>query len=238
MELTRKGFLTLAGGAALALTGYGYTVATTANAATTDAPISQAAPADVEIVDAGYYFDKAGNGHYAVLVKNDNAGSAATGVSLSVTALGSDGQAVSAERATQKLLLPLGTSAVCGTIAQTEDASSLAFKVHNAAGQWTKTDTTQAEFEQVVYARDLDESVDALGFTAVSGELANDSAETLAAPDVNVVFRDADGTVLGGASTTLQNVPAGSTAHFAISHIANVPDHATVEAYVNCSVNA
>ena len=238
MELTRRNFLTLAGGAAIAAAGLGRVATTRANAETADGASAKGAQAAVEIAESGYYFDEAGNGHYAILLKNDSANQAAVGVPLSVSVLGSDGQVVSAERAHQKLLLPMGTSAVCGSIAQVDEANLLEFKVLNAASQWEDTDKTQADYDQTVHAGNLEESTDALGLTTVTGEVVNDSADTLSAPDVDVVFRDVDGTILGGASTTLENVPSGTTARFEIGNIPNVPEHASLEAYVNSIVNA
>lgn len=191
-------------------------------------------PSNLEIVESGYWIGEYGNTHYALIVENPNAGWGAGNVQIHVIGKDAEGNTVKSETAYLNAIFASGKAAVCGTSYFDEGVKTVEFQLVNSKNMWEKTDITQAEFDEKLHADSVNESTDSLGDTTVSGDVTNDLTAEISSSSVNVLFRGEDGSLLGGASTYLNTLPAGSTAPYTVSLLSAAPAHASVEAYIDC----
>lgn len=238
MSLTRREFVFVTGTALLGLSGCtGQTQEMGSNQvnepATTDA-VSEAEPIDLEVVESGFYFDSYGSAHFAAIVSNPNSSWAAENIHVTVAARDSDGNVVDTLDDYITLMFPDGQTAICGDMGAPESTASLEVTTSVSSSGWTKQDITQKDFYDQLPITNITESIDEWGETTVAGEIANNTEGAFSGTRIQVVFRNADGGIVGGAYTYVNGeLAAGSTAPFSTLS-QEVPEHASVEAYVDC----
>lgn len=238
MSLTRREFVFVTGTALLGLSGCtGQTQEMGSNQvnepATTDA-VSEAEPIDLEVVESGFYFDSYGSAHFAAIVSNPNSSWAAENIHVTVAARDSDGNVVDTLEDYITLMFPDGQTAICGDMGAPESTASLEVTTSVSSSGWTKQDITQKDFYDQLPITNITESIDEWGETTVAGEIANNTEGAFSGTRIQVVFRNADGGIVGGAYTYVNGeLAAGSTAPFSTLS-QEVPEHASVEAYVDC----
>lgn len=201
--------------------------------ATTDA-VTENEPLDLEVVESGFYFDSYGSAHFAAIVSNPNSTWAAENIRVTVAARDADGNVIDTLDDSITLMFPDGQTAICGDMGAPEGTSSLDVTVSVGSNGWTQQDITQKDFYDQLPITNITESVDEWGETTVAGEVANNTEGAFSGTRVQVVFSNADGGIVGGTYTYINGeLAAGSTAPFStISQ--EVPEHASVEAYVDC----
>ena len=201
--------------------------------ATTDSA-SEAEPLELEVVESGFYFDSYGSAHFAAIVSNPNSTWAAENIRVTVAARDADGNVVDTLDDSITLMFPDGQTAICGNMGAPESTASLDVTASVNSSGWTKQDITQKEFYDQLPITNITESVDERGETTVAGEIANNTKGAVSGTRVQVLFRNSDGGIVGGTYTYINGeLAAGSTAPFStVSQ--EVPEHASVEAYVDC----
>lgn len=238
MRLTRRGFVFMASAALLGLAGCsGQTQENGSNQvnepATTDAA-TENEPLDLEVVESGFYFDSYGTAHFAAIVSNPNSTWAAENIRVTVAARDADGNVVDTLDDSITLMFPDGQTAICGDMGAPESTASLEVTASVSSSGWTKQDITQKDFYDQLPITNITESIDEWGETTVAGEIANNTEGAFSGTRIQVVFRNADGGIVGGAYTYVNGeLAAGSTAPFSTLS-QEVPEHASVEAYVDC----
>lgn len=189
---------------------------------------------DLEITESGFYVDEFGYAHYAAIVANENMDRGAQMVNVKVTSKDADGKILGSSDAYLTALFANGKTAVCGSTIDGKSPASVEFQVVPASNMWQDGTTQQAEFDKAFFVQNVNETVDDFGYTTVAGEIENTGTGGFSGTTVNAVFRAADGTIVGGAMTSISSVPAGTTVPFSIDYIQNVPEHATVDVFVDC----
>lgn len=238
MRLTRRGFVVMASAALLSLAGCsGQTQEEGSNQvnepATTDA-VTENEPLELEVVESGFYFDSYGTAHFAAIVSNPNSSWAAENIRVTVAARDAEGNVVDTLDDSITLMFPDGQTAICGDMGAPESTESLEVKASVNSSGWTKQDITQKDFYDQLPITNITESIDEWGETTVAGEIANNTEGAFSGTRVQVVFRNADGSIVGGAYTYVNGeLASGSTAPFSTLS-QEVPEHASVEAYVDC----
>lgn len=238
MRLTRRGFVVMASAALLGLAGCsGQTREDGSNQvnepATTDS-VTENEPLDLEVVESGFYFDSYGTAHFAAIVSNPNSSWAAENIRVTVAARDADGNVVDTLGDSITLMFPDGQTAICGDMGVPESTESLEVTTSVNSSGWTKQDITQKDFYDQLPIKNITETVDEWGETTVAGEIANNTEGAFSGTRVQVVFRSADGGIVGGAYTYVNGeLSSGSTAPFSTLS-QEVPEHASVEAYVDC----
>lgn len=201
--------------------------------ATTDA-VTENEPLELEVVESGFYFDSYGTAHFAAIVSNPNSSWAAENIRVTVAARDAEGNVVDTLDDSITLMFPDGQTAICGDMGAPESTESLEVKASVNSSGWTKQDITQKDFYDQLPITNITESIDEWGETTVAGEIANNTEGAFSGTRVQVVFRNADGSIVGGAYTYVNGeLASGSTAPFSTLS-QEVPEHASVEAYVDC----
>lgn len=231
-----KKIITMAAAGALALS--------LAGCAQQAEPIAQNDPPSTEakqnerqplsVAETGYFMDEFGSAHYAVIIENENMDAAAELVNMKITSKDADGKIIGSEDAYLTLLFANGKTALCGTTYSAQNAATLEFQIVESPNMWQHETMQQAEFDEAFYVQNINESTGEYGDTTVAGEIVNTGSAGFSAASINAVFRDANGAIVGGATTTISSVPADSTVPFSIDYIPNVPEHAKVDVYVDC----
>ena len=232
MRLTRRGFVVMASAALLGLAGCsGETQEEDSNQvnepATTDAA-TENEPLELEVVESGFYFDSYGTAHFAAIVSNPNSSWAAENIRVTVAARDAEGNVVDTLDDSITLMFPDGQTAICGDMGAPESTESLEVKASVNSSGWTKQDITQKDFYDQLPITNITESVDEWGETTVAGEIANNTEGAFSGTRIQVVFRNADGSIVGGAYTYVNGeLASGSTAPFSTLS-QEVPEHASV----------
>lgn len=190
-------------------------------------------PEDLQITEYGYWFDEYGSGHYAVIIENPNLGWAAERINVNISGKDSDGNLVGTDSDTLTLLFGNGKTALCGRTF-IDNAESLEFQIINSKSMWSQEDLQQAEFDQVLYAENINVTEGSFGSTTVSGEAVNLMDTELSLASTNVVFRASDGSIVGGASNYTDTLTAESSMPFSVDILDEIPPYETVEVYLDC----
>lgn len=238
MIMTRRYFLAIAGLSLAALAGCSSSDQPSGSNEVNEPAVAEvdqeAEPKDLEVVETGFYFDSYGTAHFASIVSNPNSTWAAENIQVTVAARDADGNVLDTLNDFITLMFPDGQTAICGDMAATEGASALDVSLSVNSNGWTKQDITQKDFYDQLPITNINESTDERGQTTVAGEVANNTEGTFSGTRIQVVFRNADGGIVGGAYTYVNgDLTAGSTAPFSTLS-QEVPGHASVEAYVDC----
>lgn len=238
MIMTRRHFLAIAGLSLAALAGCSSSDQPSGSNEVNEPAVAEvdqeAEPKDLEVVETGFYFDSYGTAHFASIVSNPNSTWAAENIQVTVAARDADGNVLDTLNDFITLMFPDGQTAICGDMAAPEGASALDVSLSVNSNGWTKQDITQKDFYDQLPITNINESTDERGQTTVAGEVANNTEGTFSGTRIQVVFRNADGGIVGGAYTYVNgDLTAGSTAPFSTLS-QEVPEHASVEAYVDC----
>lgn len=238
MIMTRRYFLAIAGLSLAALAGCSSSDQPSGSNEVNEPAVAEvdqeAEPKDLEVVETGFYFDSYGTAHFASIVSNPNSTWAAENIQVTVAARDVDGNVLDTLNDFITLMFPDGRTAICGDMAAPEGASALDVSLSVNSNGWTKQDITQNDFYDQLPITNINESTDERGQTTVAGEVANNTEGTFSGTRIQVVFRNADGGIVGGAYTYVNgDLTAGSTAPFSTLS-QEVPEHASVEAYVDC----
>lgn len=189
---------------------------------------------NLEVAESGYWVDKEwGKANYAIVVNNPNMGWAVEGAEISITGKDADGNVVGNETTYLTLLYSNGKTAVCGSTYM-EGIETLDFEVIVPQRAWIEEPMQQAEFEELFYAEGINETTDEYESTTVAGTAVNKMALELSLASANVVFRDADGGILGGAQGYIDTIAPESTGAFSVDYIDGVPEHSSTEVYLDC----
>lgn len=240
MIMTRRYFLAIAGLSVAALAGCSSSDQPSGSNEVNEPAVSEveqeAEPKDLEVVETGFYFDSYGTAHFASIVSNPNSTWAAENIQVTVAARDADGNVLDTLNDFITLMFPDGQTAICGDMAAPEGTSALDVSLSVNSNDWTKQDITQKDFYDQLPITNINESTDEWGQTTVAGEVANNTDGTFSGTRIQVVFRNADGGIVGGAYTYVNgDLTAGSTAPFSTLS-QEVPEHASVEAYVDCGL--
>lgn len=183
----------------------------------------------LEIESSGYYFDKSGYAHYAVVVNNPNMGKAASSAKVNITGKDKDGKIVGSDTEYITALYANGKTAIAWQTSFT-GAKTLEFQVPDASDMWVDNDTQMADYDSKLHADNVNESNQGYGSYKVSGEVTNSSEYEFGGSPVVAVLKDSDGNVLGG-DTTYVDLSPNSTTPFSIDFL-DMPKHASVDIYV------
>ena len=201
--------------------------------ATADAQ-AEAEPEPLTVKESGYYIDEYGYGHYAVIVENPNMSWAASGITLSITSKDASGNIVGSSKDTATVLFANGTTAFCGTTFDSVAPATLEFQVSVTSNGWSHEDLSMSDFAARLPIEGLNEVTGSYGQTTFAGQATNTGDGTFLLPQVNIVLRDANGSIVGGYATYLDgDFTAGATLPFSTTE-SNVPAHASIEAYLDC----
>lgn len=238
MTITRRSFVALAGITALTLGGCSGSGQPNGSNEVNEPAVAEveqeAEPKDLEVAETGFYFDSYGTAHFASIVSNPNSTWAAENIQVTVAARDADGNVLDTLNDFITLMFPDGQTAICGDVAAPEGTSALDVSLSVNSNGWTKQDITQKDFYDQLPITNINESADEWGQTTVAGEIANNTEGTFSGTRIQVVFRNADGSIVGGAYTYVNgDLTAGSTAPFSTTS-QEVPEHTSVEAYVDC----
>lgn len=238
MIMTRRYFLAIAGLSVAALAGCSSSDQPSGSNEVNEPAVAEvdqeAEPKDLEVVETGFYLDSYGTAHFASIVNNPNSTLAAENIQVTVAARDVDGNVLDTLNDFITLMFPDGQTAICGDMAAPEGTSALDVSLSVNSNGWTKQDITQKDFYDQLPITNINESTDEWGQTTVAGEIANNTEGTFSGTRIQVVFRNADGGIVGGAYTYVNgDLTAGSTAPFSTTS-QEVPEHTSVEAYVDC----
>lgn len=238
MIMTRRYFLAIAGLSVAALAGCSSSDQPSGSNEVNEPAVTEVEqetePKDLDVVETGFYFDSYGTAHFASIVSNPNSTWAAENIQVTVAARDADGNVLDTLNDFITLMFPDGQTAICGDMAAPEGTSALDVSLSVNSNGWTKQDITQKDFYDQLPITNINESADEWGQTTVAGEIANNTEGTFSGTRIQVVFRNADGGIVGGAYTYVNgDLTAGSTAPFSTPS-QEVPEHASVEAYVDC----
>ncbi len=201
--------------------------------ASTEAAVQQSEePEPLEVAESGYYYDDYGMWYFAAIIDNPNMGWAAQNIQLSVSAKDADGKIVGTQDCYLTLLFANGSNAVCGAISA-EGAESLEFQIVENSNMWVQEETQQAEYDESIYVQNVNETVDDYGYTTVAGEAVSEATGAFVGASANIVFRDAEGKIVGGNVAYISDLPAGSTVPFSVDYMSNVPEHDKTEVHIN-----
>lgn len=213
-------------------------------------PIDQQAPASAEssvdeqpkqeerqelsLAESGYWVDSEyGRVNYAVIVENPNMGWAVENAEIVITGKDASGNIVGSTTDYLTLLYANGKTAVCGST-YFDGVEEVEFDIVCPKNSWVQEEMQQAEFNELLYAEEINETTDEWGDTTVAGVTVNKAPLELSLATANVVFRASDGSIVGGEEGYLDTIAPESTKPFSVDYIANVPGHDSVEVYLDC----
>lgn len=193
-------------------------------------------PSPLTVSESGYYFDSSGYAHFAAIIENPNKTWAAENISVAVAARDADGNVVDTLNDFVTLMFADGKAAICGDMAAPETTTELEFTASVQQSKWSKEATTQKDFFDQMPVVGLNESTDEWGYTTVAGEVENNTSGTFSGTRLQIVFRDANGSIVGGAYTyVMGDFTPEMSAPFSVN-VKDVPEHASVEVYVDCGL--
>lgn len=192
-------------------------------------------PADkrvsLEITDSGYSFDDY-SGDFGFIIKNANQGWAAENVQVIVTGKDDSGAIVGTYDEYITLLLANGSNGYAGEF-PFEGATTLEFQVVDNPNMWTQETLQQAELDEALFAQNINEIWDSYGYLTIAGEVVNNMEQAFSGTQVSAIYYDADGKIVGGDMTYLNNLPAETTLPFSI-YGGKATEHASVKVFVDC----
>jgi len=167
---------------------------------------------------------------YAVVIQNPNPTPVPTFVNVSITFLDAEGTALTTETQTITGMLPESETAVAGDALEAGGATAMEVQVSNLNGLPSRIrssldETGQYEYERVQTAREESGEIHTTG--AVRSRF---QSEQINVP-IHVVYYDASGEVVGGAVTSVDNVPPGGQVAFEANTSVNVPDIAETRVF-------
>lgn len=184
----------------------------------------------LEIIESGYWVDRLGSQHFAVIVDNPNSDWAAQFAEVTIKGVDADGATVGTSSAFASLIFPEGKVAVCGT-AVIEGAEDLEFSVNAADHNWTSDvdGVTQKDWDALLYVDSVNETAGEHNNVVIAGDVINGTDSEMGTVFVNLVLRDDSGSIVGGEQAVISTLSPQSEAPFSCN-ISYPPDYATVDA--------
>jgi hypothetical protein len=185
------------------------------------APIPSADPVPIEVVDLGFTIipdDASGSVAYAAVLRNPNTEWALQRAEVLVDLLGSDGAFIAGADVVLTLL-PGQTSAIVGQVSGAAEAATLDVRPsEDLTGFVPRADTAET-FDAV----DVLTRQSGTGWLT-TGTLVSRFATTQSFVEVIAVNRDANGSLLSGATVGVEVIEPGATVTFEV--LDSVPHHA------------
>lgn len=234
-RVSRRAFLALSGFALAGLAGCSQDEEPSKqNEPATAEATEEAEPSPLEVSECGFYTDEYGTVHYAAIVTNPNMDWSAERISTTASALDEGGNVIDTANDSITLMFENGKTAISGTMMPNAVPASISVQVSVGSNGWSKQDVTMDEFYSNLYVDGLNESVSEYGTTTFAGTVVNNLDGSFSLTRINIVIRDAAGAIVGGAFTYVNGeLAAGATAPFS-ADARGVPEHASIEAYVDC----
>lgn len=167
---------------------------------------------------------------YAVIVDNPNEGTwIASDVQLNITFRSADGQIVKSESESISAVLPGQRAAIAQD--SVDFGGATAMEVQARVGSWEETEDDPGDFT-VTQATTVPKEFGGLRTTAeVASTFENDFTDVFAV----AVYRDQGGTILGGAFTFVDFIPAGGSIGVEVSSFGDIAGVATTDVILSLS---
>lgn len=196
---------------------------------------NESKPQDLKIIESGYALDQYGAYNYAVVVENPNKTWAAENIDFSVIAKDENGEVIDTKNDTIVLMFADGKTATSGSFYPAKTPASIEFAVSVPSSKWTQEETTMDEFYENLKVEGLNATKNAYGATTFAGEIVNNTEGAFSLTRINIVLRNAEGSIVGGYFTYANSdVTSNSRQAFSITSIGPAPEYETMEAYVDC----
>jgi hypothetical protein len=200
------------------------------NASSSSGTVSGGRPVELEIEEKGATFKDDGDGDYefsiGVKINNPNAGHIAKNVTVKIIIEDSNGRVVRSETERIDYIDP-GSSFFFGEEYRIDRGSPDSFKV------LISTDSFEPLSKRIMDGLDLENfSIDTgrWGGCTISGNITNNYNKKIRYATIHLVPKDANGKIMGGASTTVHDLFPNQTDGFECSFSVNV-DHAKTVSY-------
>lgn len=231
MNITRRGFLAVAGAAVATLAGCSSGEPKGSAGAQSEGAggmVANREPVALEIVESGYSVSESGFVMYGIAIKNPNEGFEAQYVTFNITGKADDGSIVFNDEQTTYVIFPgetthYGFQAGNGTAPATVEFSL-------SEPQWVESSSLESDVFTISNVSEVDNGY---GNTSFTGELtanAEINSEMFRQVAITVITRDETGAINYG-YTTFSDIPSKDQATpFELSGY-NVPAHASYELY-------
>lgn len=195
----------------------------------------EAKPQELQTAESGFWVDDYSVAHYAAIIENPNQSWAAEHIPVTITARDAGGNVLNTINDSITLMFPAGKTAISGDVKAPSGTATLDVVAKANSQGWTKCeDVSQKSFYDLLPITGINETTGDFGAVTVAGEVSNNTEGTFSLARVNIVWRDAGGVIVGGCYTYLNGeFSAGATQPFSAIE-QGVPEHATVEAYLDC----
>jgi hypothetical protein len=183
----------------------------------------------VDIADSGFLVEGRGEdtqGTWAVIVDNPDTERAATFVQVVATFRDADGQVVDVDSGSIAGIGPSGRGAYASEWMYGMPDTARTVEVVALASTWVDDPAVGEVTASGVRVRPQE-----FGGVDVTGELVSTFERKVESLNVVVVFRSADGALLGGSSSYVEFVPAGGSVGFSISSSFGYPRSAAAEVW-------
>jgi len=192
--------------------------------------VAPSTPADLKLVESGYTVTDSGYILYAVCIENPNADKAAEFPVISVVGKDAGGAILFSDDWTLGEVLP-GEKAFYATSAGNGVApASVEISLNVDSKKWK----SESAYPAGIYSFENVNLIEGGFDQSITGQITlTQDNDKFKEPMIVVVFRDANGKLIGGESTYLSNeLTAGKAAAFDIS-LWDAPDFASYEVYAN-----
>lgn len=183
----------------------------------------------VDVAESGFLVEGRGEdtqGTWAVIVDNPDTERAATFVQVVATFRDAEGRVVDVDSGSIAGIGPSGRGAYASEWMYGMPDTARTVEVVALASTWVEEPALGEVTASGVRVRPQE-----FGGIDVTGELVSTFDRKVESLNVVVVFRSADGALLGGSSTYVEFVPAGGTVGFSVSSSFGYPRSATAEVW-------
>jgi hypothetical protein len=183
----------------------------------------------VDVAESGFVIDGRGDdthGTWAAIVDNPDTERAATFVQVVATFRDADGRVVDVDSGSIAGIGPSGRGAYASEWMYGMSDTARTVEVVALASTWVDDPVAGELTASGVQVRPQE-----FGGVDVTGELVSTFDRKVESLNVIVVFRDADGVLLGGSGSYVEFVPAGGSVGFSVSSSFDYPPTATAEVW-------
>lgn len=173
-------------------------------------------PAPLEIINSGYTLvddDGLQTGTYGVVIKNNNSDWVAKDIEVLITGRDADGNVVGTQTDYADIICNGGEFNLGGSCFF-NNAETLEFEIKDADNMWSEDNMDEAAFNEQWPVNGVTQTVDEFGYTTVGGEITNNTDKDAINCTVSIVFFDANGAIVGGTMTSLNEIKAKTTLPF------------------------
>lgn len=163
----------------------------------------------LSVVDSGWSADEQGYVHYGIIIKNEGAQGALFPV-IKVTGKDADGAVISSDEQTLMEINPGQELAWGGQAGNGTAPATVEFELSVGSSNWQDADAAEPMFE----VSGLSAQDSGYGTVNFVGEVTNLTDADRDQAAVVVLLRDEAGTIVGGYTSFVSNVPAGGTTSF------------------------